>query len=138
MQEGTIQDILAFRMHDFPASISPSARAFVLAALTHSAELRPTPEQLLSHPWVTGYVKGVTNVLSDDRRVSAEQLAADVVRVTGSSETAVSMLRSIGSLQVRFVWISLSPFFQISRLFPDPCPAGLARLPRARRAASRC
>jgi hypothetical protein len=46
------------------------------------------------------YVRSVTNLLSQHSFSSAEELAVEVVKVTGSSETAVSMLRSIGSLQV--------------------------------------
>jgi hypothetical protein len=72
----------------------------VLAALTHDAALRPTPSELLAHPWVMSYVRSVTNLLSQHSFSSAEELAVEVVKVTGSSETAVSMLRSIGSLQV--------------------------------------
>lgn len=101
VQQGTINDILSFRLHDFPATISAGARDFVFAAMTRDPEARPHPKALLAHPWVTAYVTSVTNLLSGNKYSSTGELATEVVKVTGSSEIAVSMLRSIGSMQVR-------------------------------------
>lgn len=101
LQDGTIEDILSFRLHDFPPSISASARDFVFSAMTPNPARRPNPKTLLAHPWVTAYVNSVTSLLCCNQYSSTGELASEVVKVTGSSEVAVSMLRSIGSMQVR-------------------------------------
>jgi serine/threonine protein kinase len=101
VQQGTINDILSFRLHDFPPTISAAARDFVFAAMTREPAQRPTPKALLAHPWVTAYVHSVTSLLTGNKFATTGELATEVGKAAGSSEIAVSMLRSIGSMQVR-------------------------------------
>jgi serine/threonine protein kinase len=100
LQHGTIDDILNFRLRDFPSTMSSGARQFVLAAMTHDARHRPGPKALLAHPWVTAYVNSVASLLSSHNCLTTDEIAAQVVAVTGSVGGGVSMLHSMRCMQV--------------------------------------
>ncbi|EFJ51962.1 hypothetical protein VOLCADRAFT_56153, partial [Volvox carteri f. nagariensis] len=54
----TARLILSGQASDFPVHISQYARDFVAQALTKDADLRPSAEQLLQHPWLRHYFGG--------------------------------------------------------------------------------